>query len=71
MTALTAPLLVLFGADTVVSDPERGAARVRALIPSAEIEIYPGVGHDLLWANPEQVIPRFLAFVDSHDQVRA
>lgn len=71
MTALTMPLLVLFGAETVVNDPRLGAARVRRLIPSAEVEIYPGVGHDLLWANPEQVIPRFLAFVDSHDQVRA
>lgn len=71
MTALTAPLLVLYGADTVVSDPVAGAERIRKFIPTAEVQTYPGVGHDLLWANPEQVIPRFLDFIDSHDQVRA
>ncbi|OQS16195.1 hypothetical protein B0T36_05280 [Nocardia donostiensis] len=70
MIAMTALPLVLFGAETVVNDPELGAARVRKLIPSAEVEIYQGVGHDLLWTNPDQVIPRFLTFVDSHDQVR-
>lgn len=70
LAAITAPALVLFGAETVVGDPERGAARARAHIPSVETDIYPGVGHDLLWANPEQVIPRFLAFVADHDQVR-
>ncbi|MGI5222589.1 alpha/beta fold hydrolase [Nocardia sp. CA-290969] len=70
LAAVTVPTLVLFGAETVVSDPEAGAARVRAHIPSGAAEIYPGVGHDLLWANPEQVIPRFLAFVAEHDPVR-
>ncbi|MDH6291776.1 MULTISPECIES: alpha/beta fold hydrolase [Rhodococcus] len=52
-------------------DPELGAARAREHIPSVEVEIYPGIGHDLLWANPEQVIPRFLDFTDSHDPVRS
>ncbi|WP_328388690.1 alpha/beta fold hydrolase [Nocardia sp. NBC_00416] len=70
LAAITAPALVLFGAETVVSDPELGAARARARIPAAEAEIWPGVGHDLLWANPEQMIPRFLAFVADHDRVR-
>lgn len=71
LAAITAPTLVLFGADTVVADPEAGAARARTHIPSAEAEIYPGIGHDLLWANPDQVIPRFLGFTDSHDPVRS
>ncbi len=71
LAAVTAPLLVLFGAETVAGDPEFAAARVRAHIPSAEIEIYPNIGHDLLWANSDQVIPRFLSFADSHDPVRA
>ncbi|RDI64821.1 alpha/beta fold hydrolase [Nocardia pseudobrasiliensis] len=71
LSAVTAPLLVLFGAETVVGDPEFAAARVRAHIPSAEIETYPNIGHDLLWANPDQVIPRFLDFAASHDPVRA
>ncbi|WP_433663868.1 alpha/beta fold hydrolase [Nocardia sp. CA-128927] len=71
LAGITAPSLMLFGAETVVNDPEFGAARARKHIPSVEVEIYPGVGHDLLWANPDQVIPRFLTFTDSHDQVQA
>ncbi|WP_063126194.1 alpha/beta fold hydrolase [Nocardia fusca] len=71
LAAITVPALVLFGAETVVSDPERGAARARTHMPAAETGIYPGVGHDLLWANPGQIIPRFLAFVADHDQLRA
>ncbi|MFD3508486.1 alpha/beta fold hydrolase [Nocardia sp. NPDC058666] len=71
LAAITVPTLVLFGAETVVSDPELGAARARNHIPQAEVQIYPGIGHDLLWANPDQVIPRILRFTDSHDPVRA
>ncbi|WP_067865055.1 alpha/beta fold hydrolase [Nocardia shimofusensis] len=65
--AIAAPLLVLFGAESVVHDAESVANLVRQRVPSAEIEIYPGVGHDLIWAIPERVIPRLLEFVDSHD----
>ncbi|GAB0104871.1 alpha/beta fold hydrolase [Nocardia sp. JMUB6875] len=71
LAAVTTPLMVLFGATTVANDPEVGARRVRELIPSAVVDIYPGVGHEMLWAIPEKVIPRFLDFVKQHDQVRA
>lgn len=70
LAAITTPTLVLFGAETVVNDPELGAARARQHIPAADVQIYPGIGHDLLWADQEVVIPRFLEFADSHDQVR-
>ncbi|MFI5714285.1 alpha/beta fold hydrolase [Nocardia sp. NPDC051750] len=70
LAAITAPVLVLFGAETVVNDPELGAARARKHIPSADVEIYPGIGHDLLWANQEDVIPRFLEFAEIHDKIR-
>lgn len=50
---------------------EHTADRARRQIRSAEVEIYPGVGHDLLWANPEQIIPRYLTFVGNHDQIHA
>lgn len=70
LAAITAPTLVLFGAETVVNDPELGAVRARQHIPSVDVQIYPGIGHDLLWANQEVVIPRFLDFADNHDQVR-
>ncbi|OZC54633.1 hypothetical protein CH267_15190 [Rhodococcus sp. 06-621-2] len=69
--AITAPSLVLFGAETVVADPNLAAARARRHIRSVDVGFYEGVGHDLMWANPDEVIPRFLAFTDSHDPVRA
>lgn len=71
LAAITVPTLVLFGADTVVADPEAGAARAHARVRAVETEIYPGFGHDLLWADPDPVIPRILAFADSHDPVRS
>ncbi|WP_024800270.1 alpha/beta fold hydrolase [Nocardia sp. BMG51109] len=71
LAAIAAPSLILFGAETVVSDPVRGATRACDNIPAVEVETYPGIGHDLLWANPDQVIPRFLTFTDSHDPVRS
>ncbi|MEV6558350.1 alpha/beta hydrolase [Nocardia sp. NPDC051756] len=71
LACITAPSLIMFGAETVVNDPERCAVRARKHIPTVEVEIYPGIGHDLLWANPDQIIPRFLDFTGTHDQVRA
>ncbi|WP_431950324.1 alpha/beta fold hydrolase [Nocardia lijiangensis] len=69
--AITTPLLVLFGGDTVVHDPQLAADRVRQRVPTAEIEIYPGVGHELIWATPEQVITRLLGFVSDHDRAKS
>ncbi|WP_067835220.1 alpha/beta fold hydrolase [Nocardia lijiangensis] len=71
LAAITAPLLVLFGGATVVNDPEIGVRRLRQFVPAAEVDVYPGVGHELLWAIPDKVIPRLLEFVGNHDEVRA
>ncbi|MFE3989610.1 alpha/beta fold hydrolase [Nocardia tengchongensis] len=71
LAGVSAPMLVLFGAQTVVNDPQEAAARARTMIPAADIEIIPGVGHEMLWAIPETVIPRFLGFVEQHDRVQA
>ncbi|MFE6861285.1 alpha/beta fold hydrolase [Nocardia sp. NPDC057668] len=65
--AITAPVLVLFGGETVVHDAELAAARARTVMPAADIEIYPGVGHEMIFAIPEQVIPRFLEFAAKHE----
>ncbi|WP_162958285.1 hypothetical protein [Nocardia yunnanensis] len=46
-------------------------ASLRDHLPAAVVDIYPGVGHEMLWAIPDQVIPRFLDFVRQHDEVRA
>ncbi|MFC8525974.1 alpha/beta fold hydrolase [Nocardia sp. NPDC057227] len=71
LAAITTPALVLFGAETVVSDPVAAAARARAHIPVVETEIYPGIGHDLLWANQDVVIPHLLDFTARHERARA
>ncbi|MFI5714607.1 alpha/beta fold hydrolase [Nocardia sp. NPDC051750] len=71
LAAITAPMLVLYGAETVINDPEAGARRVRDHVASAEVEIYPGAGHELLWGIPDRVVPRFLEFVRKHDSVCA
>ncbi|MGX1804469.1 alpha/beta fold hydrolase [Nocardia sp. NPDC055321] len=66
--AITAPVLVLFGSETVVHDPEVAAARARKFLPHADIEIYPGVGHDMIFAIPGRVLPRFLGFVAAQER---
>ncbi|WP_306362000.1 alpha/beta fold hydrolase [Nocardia sp. CC227C] len=71
LAAISAPLLVLFGGDTVVHDPARAADQVRRLLPDADIETYPGVGHDMLWAIPDRVLPRLLEFARTHEPARA
>ncbi|MBF6237289.1 alpha/beta fold hydrolase [Nocardia otitidiscaviarum] len=65
--AISAPLLALFGGDTVVQDPGWAADHVRRLRPDADIETYAGAGHDMIWAIPDRVIPRFLEFVRAHE----
>ncbi|MFJ4652070.1 alpha/beta fold hydrolase [Nocardia sp. NPDC088792] len=71
LATITAPMLVLFGAETVANDLAVVPDKIRKHIPAVDIEIYPGIGHDVLWANPDQVIPRFLNFIAAHDQVLA
>ncbi|MFI6042443.1 alpha/beta fold hydrolase [Nocardia sp. NPDC051321] len=70
LAAVTAPLLVLFGETTVANDPEIGLRRLREQAPAADVEVYPGVGHELLWALPQKVIPRLLGFIAEHDPAR-
>ena len=44
LSALTAPTLILWGADDKVIPSEQGA-RMAAVIPRSELIVYPGVGH--------------------------
>ncbi|WP_067691844.1 alpha/beta fold hydrolase [Nocardia jejuensis] len=69
LQGITAPTLVIFGADTIVSDPEAAAARVRGLIRHGETTIFPGIGHGLLYQSPhrEKVLARVREFLRQHD----
>lgn len=67
LATIALPTLILFGADTVVQNPNAAAERARTHLPNADIEIIGGVGHDLLWANPGEIIPRLLGFIAEHE----
>ncbi|GAB2516952.1 alpha/beta hydrolase [Nocardia heshunensis] len=69
LQAVTAPTLIIYGAETVLCDPERAAARARAQMPDCEVEIYPGAHHGLLMKEPHQtaVLDRILSFASLHD----
>ncbi|WP_280382194.1 alpha/beta fold hydrolase [Nocardia wallacei] len=69
LQSITVPTLALFGAETVLYDPEPVAQRTLRTIPISEAEIYPGASHGLLFEIPEQVIPRILRFIRKHEPV--
>ena len=65
--SIAVPMLVISGAETVVSNPEQVAARLADLLPEAEVEICAGTGHGILGHIPDRVIPRILTFLGQHD----
>lgn len=68
--SISVPTLLISGAETVVSNPERVAARLSDLLPDAEVEIYAGTGHGILGHIPDRVIPRLMKFVRDHDDAK-
>ena len=68
--SISVPMLVISGAETVVSSPEQVAARLADLVPEAEVEIYAGTGHGILGHIPDRVIPRLMKFVRNHDDAK-
>jgi pimeloyl-ACP methyl ester carboxylesterase len=65
LAAITCPTLVMVGDREMIYDPRRAADRVRTLIPDAEVEIVPDVGHLLGMQRPDLVNARMLAFLTS------
>jgi pimeloyl-ACP methyl ester carboxylesterase len=35
------------------------------LIPNAQLAVFPGADHFLLWQNPEKMLPQIAAFLDA------
>lgn len=60
LKAVKAPTLVLHGSDDPLIHPD-AARDVAALVPGAEIEIYPGWGHDL----PPGMVPKLVARISA------
>lgn len=69
LQAINAPTLVIFGAETVVTDVGKARERVAAHIQNSEFEVFPGIGHGVLYQSPhrEQVLARVDAFVRQYD----
>ena len=55
------PTLVVHGADDPLL-PQAGGRDVAALVPGAELEIYPGMGHDLPTALTPKLVERIATF---------
>jgi pimeloyl-ACP methyl ester carboxylesterase len=60
------PLLAIYGAESVVSDPVAARRRLAERLPSAEVEIYPG-GHGVRGQVPDRVTARIVEFLARHD----
>lgn len=52
---ITAPTLLLLGADTKLYDPERARDRAAAFLPDLTAEIIPNAGHGLAFQYPDLV----------------
>jgi pimeloyl-ACP methyl ester carboxylesterase len=67
LAAYAPPLLVIYGGESVVSDPAAARRRLADLLPSAEVETYPGTGHGVRGQIPDQVTARVVEFLARHD----
>jgi pimeloyl-ACP methyl ester carboxylesterase len=64
LRSVRVPVLAVFGARNVVHDATTAAARLRALVPHAEVELWPDVGHDLgQFDDTRPITDRVLRFV--------
>ena len=67
LTRITAPTLLLMGADTRLYDPVTVGERAHRLLPDVEIEIVPNAGHGVLFQHAEHATARVLDFLRRHD----
>ena len=67
LASFAPPLLAIYGGESVVSDPVAARRRLAELLPSAEVEIYPGAGHGVRGQIPDRVTARIVEFLARHD----
>jgi pimeloyl-ACP methyl ester carboxylesterase len=63
MKSIKAPVLITLG-DRDVTKPEHAVEMFR-LIPNAQLAVFPGADHFLIWQNPEKMLPTIAAFLDA------
>jgi pimeloyl-ACP methyl ester carboxylesterase len=67
LARITAPTLLLMGADTTLYDPAAVTQRTRRLLLDVEIETIPAAGHGVLFQHAEHTTTRVLDFLRRHD----
>lgn len=68
LRAVTVPTLALLADHSSIMEPHAAAARVRALLPDATVEIVPDTGHALPVDDAELAATRIRTFLDHHDR---
>lgn len=61
--SIKAPVLITLG-DRDVTKPEHAVEMFR-LIPNAQLAVFAGADHFLLWQDPEKMLPTIAAFLDA------
>lgn len=70
LRAVTVPTLALLAEHSAIMDPAGAAARVRALLPDATVEIVPDASHTMPADHAELVATRIRTFLDHVDSTR-
>lgn len=52
---IAVPTRILVGAEDLVTVPEKQAVRLAAEIPDAELEVFPGLGHEMQWQAQDEI----------------
>ena len=59
---ITSPTLILWGDQDGLFDAASQEA-VKAALPAAQYQVYPGFGHNMFWETPQTVADRIVAFL--------
>ena len=62
LAAMHVPVMVIFGAEDQIYDPQEAIARYRENVPGVQTHLIPGAGHSPNVEKPDLVAPLILAF---------
>ncbi|MCM3291511.1 alpha/beta hydrolase [Paenibacillus sp. MER 180] len=63
LNTITCPLLIMLGEQDITQNPQAAMAKARSCLPSAVMEMLPGVGHFFNLQIPEIVNERVISFM--------
>jgi pimeloyl-ACP methyl ester carboxylesterase len=68
LRSIGVPVLALIAGRSVIHDAGKAAARARALLPHAQVEVWPGATHAIAGESATAVNERVLKFLDEVDR---